>query len=170
MSRVDQDQTFATGTLPSNDSVNLAVTRPAEFAATSDPAERGVELVDLVQTNSTSRQAFVTDLDGNVLWYYDTKMAGGQSIPLKPLSNGHMLALIANSTTSNALREVDLAGNTVPEITADTLTQLLQARGYSFTINEFHHDMLPLPNGHIILLTNIIVPYTNLPGYPGTTT
>lgn len=32
-----------------------------------------------------------------------------------------------------------------------------------------HHDVLPLPNGHWIVLTNTLQQFTDLPGYPGVT-
>jgi hypothetical protein len=45
----------------------------------------------------------------------------------------------------------------------------LAKAGYSVSVANFHHEILPLPNGHWIVLTNVKVPYTDLPGYPGTT-
>jgi hypothetical protein len=33
----------------------------------------------------------------------------------------------------------------------------------------YHHDLLPLANGHLIVLTNFTKNFTDLPGYPGTT-
>jgi arylsulfate sulfotransferase len=33
----------------------------------------------------------------------------------------------------------------------------------------FHHDLLPLANGHLIVLVNFAQDFTNLSGYPGTT-
>jgi arylsulfate sulfotransferase len=162
---VDQDQTFTTGALPTSNGITLTITRPAQAATTANDPQSGVELLDLINPDTNAHQAFATDLDGNVIWFYDINVAGG-ALPLKPLSNGHMLANIASSST---LRESDLADNTVRELTATQLTQMLQARGFAITINQFHHDMLPLPNGHTILLTNTIVPYSNLAGYPGTT-
>jgi len=162
---VDQDQTFTTGALPTSNGITLTISRPAQAATTANDPQSGVELLDLINPDTNAHQAFATDLEGNVIWFYDINVAGG-ALPLKPLSNGHMLANIASSST---LRESDLADNTVRELTATQLTQMLQARGFAITINQFHHDMLPLPNGHTILLTNTIVPYSNLAGYPGTT-
>src|SRR5208282_1771132 len=106
--------------------------------------------------------AFVTDIDGNVIWYYNP--GNGSAItPMKLMDNGHFLLGVGD------LREIDLAGNTVRSVTTDQVNQSLQANGYSFTISVFHHDVIVLPNGHWIALGNYTVPYTNLPGYPGVT-
>jgi hypothetical protein len=71
--------------------------------------------------------------------------------------------------TVDAVREIDLAGNTIKEISIDTLNASLAAAGYNLTAGVFHHDVLPLSNGHWIVLTNTVTQYTDLPGYPGVT-
>jgi len=38
----------------------------------------------------------------------------------------------------------------------------------SVTLFQLHHDILPLPNGHIFVLASMKVPYNDLPRYPGT--
>jgi len=56
------------------------------------------------------------------------------------------------------VREVDLAGNTVREISMDTLNQKLAAAGFkdsdgsAYQLKSFHHNALALPNGHWVLL------------------
>ena len=67
------------------------------------------------------------------------------------------------------MREVDLAGNTIREMTIAALDQKTQAAGYDFTPTFYHHDVVPLDNGHLIVLTNTTKAFTDLPGYPGTT-
>jgi len=74
-----------------------------------------------------------------------------------------------NGGTVDAIREIDLAGNIIREVSLAQLEQSLTAQGYSFTLQGFHHDVLPLPNGHIVILADLRVPYTNLVGSPGTT-
>jgi arylsulfate sulfotransferase len=110
----------------------------------------------------------VTDLDGNIIWYYNPG-PGHTAVPFKPLPNGNFGVVDVTSATESELKEIDLAGNTIRQLTTATLNQRLAARGYSISVANFHHEILPLPNGHWIVLTNTTVPYTNLPGYPGTT-
>lgn len=164
---VDQDQTFTTGAMPTQSNVSFTVTRPSQ----STTAQSGVELLNLVDLGTAVLQGAVTDLDGNVIWYYNGDVSNGESaLPLKPLGNTHWITDVANSKTGIAnLREIDLAGNTIREVSSTTLDQGLLSLGRSVTLNSFHHDILSLPNGHTILLANMLVPYTDLPGYPGTT-
>jgi arylsulfate sulfotransferase len=173
---VDQDHTFTTGaitqkltsgvgsgslTLPT-----LTVTRPNP----SLTASSGVELLSLLTPgNDHTLGALVTDLTGNIIWYYDVG-AGKSPFPIKPLPNGHFVVLVLTGTLGGAtiLREIDLAGNTIREITPAQVNQSLQAKGYSIVIGGFHHDVLPLSNGHWILLAAEGANFTDLPGYPGT--
>src|SRR5262249_47971004 len=87
--------------------------------------------------------------------------------PLKLLPNGHVLILIAEPTGS-LLREVDLAGNQIREMDDLRLAEKVTAAGFNFVPAFYHHDVLPLANGHVLVLVAIIQPFTNLAGYPGT--
>ena len=160
---VDQDQTFTTGPLPGTQpptapssagqfpGINVTLPTPG---LTPSP---GVELLSLV--NTPGLQGVVTDVKGNVIWY-----CPGTAIPIKFMQNGHF---IINRNTD--LQEVDLACNTLRDVSLAQLNQSLQAHGYSFPpLNFFHHDMLVLPNGHWIALAQITKDFTDLPGYPGT--
>jgi hypothetical protein len=156
---VGPDQTFTTGAIPSSAGTQpgIVVTRPTPGL---DP-ESGVEVFNGVG-GPNSMVAFVTDIDGNIIWYYNP--GNGASItPMKLMDNGHFLLGVGD------LREIDLAGNTIRSVTTAQINQSLQANGYSFTISLFHHDVIVLPNGHWIALANYTVPYSNLPGYPGVT-
>ena len=165
---IDQDQTFTTGSLSQTHAVTsgspggplvaprLAVTRPNP----SMKPQAGVELFSTVlPTNPDFIQTFVTDLEGNIIWYYN-----GGAVPIKPMSNGHFLLNAAGD-----LLEVDLAGNTIRDVSLNQVNASLQANSYSFRITNFHHDQLILPNGHWIALANTFKAFTNLPGYPGVT-
>jgi hypothetical protein len=114
-------------------------------------------------------QTFVTDRDGNPIWYYQ---APGRSTGfMKPMPNGNFLAAINPSTTeATAIREVDLVGNTLRELDSTVLTQSLHNAGYAFDFLSFHHDFAPLDNGHVIVLGQTTKDFSDLPGYPGTTT
>jgi arylsulfate sulfotransferase len=156
---VDQDRTFHTGQIPSKAGAppQMTVTRPNPALKPSG----GIELFNMVGPSSLLR-ALVTDLEGNVIWYYDP--GNGASItPMKLMSNGHFIMNVGD------LREVDLAGNTIRSVTVDEVNQSLQANGYSFTVSVFHHDLVVLPNGHWITLANTSKQFTDLPGYPGVT-
>jgi arylsulfate sulfotransferase len=158
-----QDRTFTTGALPSTLLFpSLQVTRPQPSA--SSPENPGIEMVDVIAVNTP---ALYTDRDGNPIWYYDTG-AGNAAIPFKLLSNGHVIMYVIRTTT-DVLREVDLAGNTIREMDTVALGQKMQTAGFNFIPNTFHHDTLPLDNGHTIVLTNFEKSFTDLPGYPGTT-
>ena len=159
-----EDFTFATGPLPSIPFPTLQVTRPNPGLATSESP--GIELVNLIVPNSSTMQSFFTDRDGNPIWYYDI---GANNLPstMKLLPNGHMILSITRPDAS-ILREMDLAGNTIREIDAATLGQKVLAAGFDFTPQGFHHDVLALDNGHLIVLTIFNKPFTDLPGYPGT--
>jgi hypothetical protein len=129
----------------------------------------GIELI-----NSSSRLVTASDLAGKILWYYEPV---AQTVPIavgsvKLLPNGNLVSIIAPSsslplnppagTYLNVLREYDLAGNTVRELTGDQLnTRLSQAATSGcaecdFTNEILHHEVLPLPNGHFLVLGNTL--------------
>lgn len=103
-------------------------------------------------------QSVVTDVQGDIIWYHPY---GAQ--PIKPMSNGHFMLNILTD-----LLEVDLAWNTIRDVSVKQVNQSLQALGRSLTILNFSHDVLVLPNGHWITIGQVAQNYTNLPGYPGT--
>jgi len=85
----------------------------------------------------------------------------GFPYPIRPMPNGHMLITIG----TNLMREIDLAGTTLRELTPDLLNQRLQAVSRPERITDFHHDALPLASGHIIViceqqkLADVLSPY-----------
>jgi arylsulfate sulfotransferase len=155
---VDADHVFTTGDLPAELAPNITVPQAAEAGAAP-----GVELLDLVTTQQNELVALATDLVGNVIWYY--KLDPGE-IPhaVKPLPNGHMLVLSFGAT--NEVREIDLAGNVVNRLSITDVAQGLSAIGASFqALESLHHDILELPNGHLILLANYTQTFTDQPGF-----
>ena len=171
----DADHTFNTGNAPATSPVQTST-------PTGGTPEPGVDLFDTIVPHAEA-QLFATDLQGNVLWTYRYQGSAIDAIQAaRPLPNGHFLLLISfasslpttqlsnlPSGTIDVIREVDLAGNTIRELSLAQLEQSLTAQGYSFTLQGFHHDVVPLHNGHVVLLADMREPYTNLPGYPGTT-
>jgi arylsulfate sulfotransferase len=171
----DTEHNFTAGGAPTTSPIQIS--NPS--GGTPQP---GVELFDTVIPH-TEAQLFAADLQGNVLWTYRYQGSTADAIQAaRLLPNGHFLVLISflsslppkklsslPSGTIDVIREVDLAGNTVNELSLARLQQALTAHGYTVTLQGFHHDLLPLPNGHIMILADMRVPYTDLSGYPGTT-
>lgn len=168
----DADHTFNVGALPPGIPATLpAITTPG---LTPQP---GVELVNTV-IGAISTGALATDLQGNVIWAYPFPGRGGSALlyPIRLLPNGHFLCMIAASyptlpsgTDLNVIREFDLAGNTIQELTMADLNARLAAHGFVLTLNAFSHDIVVLPNGHYLAIANTIKSFTDLPGYPGVT-
>jgi arylsulfate sulfotransferase len=173
----DADHTCITGTPPPTPTVQIS----AMNGGTPQP---GIEIWNTVIPSNVI-QAYATDLQGNVIWSY---LYQGSIVDLiqgiQLLPNGDMLMLISylSSTTVNGtlglvndVREVDLAGNMVREISMDSLNQKLAASslrdadGHVYALKSFHHGVIALPNGHWVMLAAYNKSYTNLPGYPGTT-
>jgi arylsulfate sulfotransferase len=156
---VDQDQTFKTGAIPNSLPLpQVSASTVSTFAAASPMA--GVELLSLVPANPAGLSAAVTDLSGNIIWF-----CPGTALPIKPLNNGHFIVVAFSD-----LLEIDLACNTIRDVSLQQMNQSLQAHGYSFPpLNVFHHDVLVLPNGHWIALAQITKNFNDLPGFPGTT-
>jgi arylsulfate sulfotransferase len=171
---IGQDITFQTGALPSTPFPAMIVTRPTP--STTFPENQGIELMNVIAPQSATTpnvmQAFFTDRDANPIWYYDVGGGGNYPFNMKLLPNGHVLVTVEAVTGSDLgsiLREVDLAGNTVREMDIPALTAKTQAAGYDFAPTFYHHDILPLSNGHVVVLTNVLKDYTDLVGYPGIT-
>jgi hypothetical protein len=162
------DATFTTGPLPSIPFPSIQVTRPNPNPSGENP---GIELVNVFVPNTNEIEGYFTDRDGNPIWYYDVGAADGDApYTMKLLPNGNIIFSITRSVTAGTvLREVDLAGNTVREMGTAELDAKMQAAGFDFVPTGFHHDIFPLPNGHLIVLTNFYQNFTDAAGYPGTT-
>lgn len=172
---LDTDHTFTTGSIPADQLPNM--TTQVTGVGTPSP---GVELFsldpDTVGENLLS--AVVTDLEGNVIWYYKLE-SNTWPFPIKPLPNGHMLVNVfptgtggapAAGTAVNEIREIDLAGNVINRVTLDAVNQSLSLQAISFfQVTSFHHDIAVLPNGHWILLGNYYELINNVPGIPNGT-
>ena len=165
---LDADHTFTTGAIPAD---RLPAITAQQFGAIA-PAS-GVELLSLLPFAGPGNQltAVATDLSGNVIWYYDLGV-GGFAFPIKLLPNGHMLLV---ASPADEIREIDLAGTVINRVTVDDLNLKLSQIGVSFqavggSIQDlaFHHDVLQLPNGHLILLIAIFQTLNNLGLPPGT--
>lgn len=172
----DSDQSFITGTLAAAQIPNISVT-----TASGMNPQRGVEMVNLLSYD-TPAPVVATDLSGNIIWSYQFQGSSLDSIqPIKLLPNGHLVVVISPGSTVSlssapqpagtidVVREIDLAGTTIREISIADLNTKLAAAGFNLTAQVFHHDVLPLANGHWIVITNSVRQFMNLPGLPGTT-
>jgi arylsulfate sulfotransferase len=161
----DADHTFTTGAVPTIPDFNLTLTAATTAGLTPQP---GLELL-----NAPGAVA-ISDLAGNILWMY-ANPGGGTSTDLiqgvKMLSNGDILMVIgANSGVplsgplpANSfleIREVDLAGDTVRELSINDLNDALQSATCAechVTLQTFHHDVTPLPDGGWLMIANTIM-------------
>jgi arylsulfate sulfotransferase len=151
----DTDQVFTTGALPANLLPNLTVQQTPGMTPAS-----GVELLCLFEEASqTQLTAVVTDLAGNVIWYY--AIQPNQPFPMKLLPNGRMLVV----DTTNAVQEIDLAGNVISQVSMSDLDQGLAAAGLSFPpLDSINHDVVKLPNGHLVMIVSYYETFTDQPG------
>ena len=178
ISAKDVDHAFTTQAVPANMQPKLTVTTAAGMTPQS-----GVEMLDLLA--GTPSGVAVTDLAGNVLWTYASPGFAGDSIQgVKLLPDGDFLMAISPGSTIpltgvpngtiSEIREVNLGGDTVREITLNDLNALLATATCSeckVTLDTFHHDVEPLPNGHWLVVANTTMqlsptttpPLTNVP-------
>ena len=152
---MDPDLTFTTGAYPAAQVPVITATTTAGMTPQS-----GVELLDVVGTPPTIAPVVVTDLAGNILWSYNPGLpAGIVPNPIKLLPNGHFLISFNNAAVgdgvSSVLQEVDLTGKLIWQMTAADLNKALAAAtctGCNITVIGTHHDLVMLPNGHLIVI------------------
>jgi arylsulfate sulfotransferase len=165
--QLDSDRTFTTGGLPSERVPTVAVTRPGGFEP--DPGRELFDISNFVGPTPQSDKIDVAafDLDGNLIWFYDLE-DGSQvdtAFPIKILPTGNLLLVVFG--TSSGVREINLAGETISQFSVNDVNQSLSKAGIQIAIASLHHDILPLSNGHLILLANTFKTFTDLPGHPG---
>jgi arylsulfate sulfotransferase len=173
----DADHTCTTDVPPATSTVQ------ATTNAGPSP-QPGIEMWNTILP-SNDTQAFATDLNGNVIWTYSYPHTSADIIQgIQLLPSGNLLMVVSylssltgvqSSSVINEIREVDLAGNTVSSLNMDTLNQKLSAgnfrdaEGNVYQLGSFHHAVLPLPNGHLVLLATYTRQFSNLSGETGTT-
>jgi arylsulfate sulfotransferase len=166
--QLDSDHTFTTGALPAARVPKVTVTRPGNLQPNP-----GIELLDAVSLTSIPNtdpvDAAAFDLNGNLIWFYDLQDGTrlDSTFPIKMLPNGDFLMVVVGAF--NGVREINLAGETTSQLSTPNVNQALSQAGIPTVIASLHHDILPLSNGHLILLANAIKKFTDLPGFPGDT-
>ena len=158
----DADQVFRTGAVPAAWLPSVSVERTNE-----EMPSGGVQLLSM-NGESPKLEAVAYDPRGNLVWYYDFDAgeASDWPYPIKLLPNGHMMILTGGA--DDDLREIDLAGNVIWKLPYLELNQRLRTRALTMKVSGFSHDFVALPNGHTIVIATVQLPFTNLPGYPGT--
>jgi arylsulfate sulfotransferase len=119
-------------------------------------------LVSSMATDPYRNQA--TDLEGNVVW---TLASDGFLTRLVP--GGRFLVLAEASNSQNdikrwqAVRELDLLGNTIRETNASRVAEQLASRGIRSKcmkdgqqcVSGFHHEAIRLPNDHTLVIAGL---------------
>jgi arylsulfate sulfotransferase len=159
---VDADNIFITSPISSDIVPIITVDQTAGSSLGS-----GVELLNLIQEAPTNKlTAVATDTQGNLIWYYPIQPAG--PTPIKLLPNGHML-LVIDTVGQSEVREIDLAGNIIFDLTQAELQAGLKSINSPFqTLEDLHHDIQKLPNGHYMLLANYNKITSDQPNAPAT--
>ncbi len=158
----DVDHTFTTASYPAN--LIPPITASTTPGQTPQP---GIEIVNDIA--GPSAELISTDLSGKIIWAYVPAEPTSQSYILAPkqLPNGHFVFLFAPGSSlplhgglpsgaPNLIREIDLAGNTVKQITMAQLNTRLAAANYNLTLQVFNHEITVLPNGHWLVLANTL--------------
>ena len=104
----------------------------------------------VVLQSTILQMSLATDLNGNVIWFYD----GDISFLTRPEPGGKFFGIFEEPTTDTAhqfFREIDVAGNTLLETNAARVSEQLIAVG-AHPITAFHHEARRTPDGKILLL------------------
>ena len=121
----DRDRTFKTGSYPA--SWLPSITTTTTSGQTPQPG------IEMLNPTESPMQIAAVDLSGNVIWAYTPPVAlEGTWLAPKQLPDGDFIALASTSSSTilkspppagaaNLVREFDLAGNTIKQI---TMTQL----------------------------------------------
>jgi arylsulfate sulfotransferase len=107
-----------------------------------------------------------TDTSGSPVWYYAPVEGGSGNWQLmRPTPAGTMLLIGDDDGDSRTrLREIDLAGNIVREVTAYRLSKQSRIQGGRDPFTTFHHEARVLPNGHTAVLINVERLYRDVQG------
>jgi hypothetical protein len=143
---------FTTGAIPSS------VTFPALTVPQSPGSQTDLDQDLISHALPSGSMSFVTDLQGQVVWYLDIQQSGlgmanfgvGTFLPGGTvLGVGQDRYSVRNG--QDVLREIDLAGNPVRETNLAAVNAQLVALGHEISYG-FHHDAQRLPNGDTVVL------------------
>jgi hypothetical protein len=142
-------KTFTTGAIPSSVQIpTISVVSPAPPAAVSEPI--------LVHAYFFGKYLPLgTDLNGNVVWYYESQDALG-GLMTRPEAGGYFWFIGAENTDPylQFIRKIDVAGNTVIESNLGRINEQLAAAG-QMTLTSIDHELRDLPNGNILMIGSL---------------
>ena len=146
--------TFTTGSLPTYLKFPTFTVEQAPAAGTdlgeSTIFHAGVNRVSYVNVVNT----LATDLNGNVIWYYDP-VANAFPSYAQNLEPGGTVMLLGGKALGtagyNTLRQVDLAGDTLRETNIHAVNARLVAM-HDAPILDFDHEAKLLPNGDTVVI------------------
>ncbi len=152
---------FTTGSLPAD--------LPLPIFTVVQPPAPGTDLSqDVIFHAGLFYYTVATDLNGNVLWYYDP-VANNFPSYAQNLEPGGTVMLLGGNTTGVAggedtLRQVDLAGDTLRQTDIHAVNAQLAAL-HRPKILDFDHEAKLLPNGDTVVLgaTRKVVNYKGKP-------
>lgn len=99
-----------------------------------------------------STNALATNLAGELIWYYEPPDDDVGPLLTRPVEGGTMLVHgNLGGLDRRRLREIDLAGNTVREVTTERLSEQVRAMGGP-TLSAIHHEARRLPDGKTVLI------------------
>jgi arylsulfate sulfotransferase len=146
--------TFTTGSLPANLQFP-AITVAQPPAAGTDLSQSTIFHAGLPSGKTVNTLA--TDLNGNVIWYYDLVANGFPSYAQNLEPGGTVMMLGGNAVGVaggyNTLRQVDLAGDTLRETNVHAVNAKLAAM-HQPQILDFDHEAKLLPNGDTVVLAS----------------
>ncbi len=131
------------------------------------PRAGGARSTDQLLVSSMVAEPFhnqATDLEGNVVW---TMASEGFLTRILPGGRFLVLAEAANSQNDikrwQAVRELDLLGNTIRETNASRVAEQLASRGIRSKcmkdgeqcVSGFHHEAIRLPNDHTLVIAGL---------------
>jgi hypothetical protein len=150
---------FTTGSLPTN--VNFPTFKVVQPpAAETDLSQGEIFHAGVLKGKATINtvNTLATDLNGNVIWYYDPVANNfrGYAQNLEPGGTVMLLggsAVAAVAAGYNTLRQVDLAGDTLRETNIGVVNAQLAAM-HQPQILEFDHEAKLLPNGDTVVVAS----------------
>jgi hypothetical protein len=129
----------------------VGVTLPTITVVTPAPQQAANESI-LVHTYGQVVDATATDLNGNVLWYYNP-YDGQLGLVTRPVAGGFFwfYGVVNADPYKQPFREVDVAGNTLVETNTGRINEQLVAMG-QMPLTDVDHELRSLPNGNILVI------------------
>src|SRR5579885_2868584 len=146
--------TFTTGSLPTTVTFPTFTVPQAPGAGTD--LTQDVILHAGIGGPADTVATLATDLMGDIVWYYDPAANNFPDYALSLVPGGTVLLLggtIGAAGASSALREVDLAGDTLRETNVGAINAELAALGQP-SITSLSHEAQRLPNGDTAVLAD----------------